>query len=192
LSRASRSRPRRTLQAQRGAGAGVGQHLAVGRDQGHLPRAQLLAQPLQHQQLGLGRLGQPVGRVAGLADQIGRQGLQRALAQGQAGVQRALHAGVEPGLHAARDELVAHRVDQRPGQHAHQGEDAGQLEQQAAAELALAQPHRQAHRGHQQHHHQQRGHAHVDPEQPDELLLVAQGRWATSDSTKDSTSPCRQ
>ena len=54
---------------------------------------------------------------------------------------------VEPGLDAARDELVAHGVDQHARHHADQREDAGQLEQQPAAELAAPHAQPQAHAG---------------------------------------------
>ena len=138
--------PRRPLRRDRvGPRAGAGQHLAAGAEQHDLARVDLFAHALQRQRPDeLAVVGQPFGRQPRLGHQVGAQRIERAAAERQAGVERAGHLGVEPGLDAARDELHRHRVDQHAGHHADEREDAGQLDQQAAAEFAAAQSNRRA------------------------------------------------
>ena len=146
--------------AQRGAAAGGQQRLAVAVDDRHLLRRELLAQALQRQRGGAAgpafdqrlrgaagaALGQLLGRPAGALRQFVDQRIERAAAEVEAGVERALHLHVEPALDAARDELVADRVDEQARQHADQREDRRQLEQQPAAELAPPYANDQPHR----------------------------------------------
>ena len=102
-------------------------------------RRQLLAHALERERLGrarrrLGQRARPRARVL-LARSLTSVSSVRA-AEVQAGVERALDLDVEPALDGARDELVAHRVDQHARHDADQREDRRQLEQQPAAELA--------------------------------------------------------
>jgi type IV secretory pathway VirB10-like protein len=119
-----------------------------------------------------GRPGQFFGGQACFVGDIGAQGVQRGATQVQASGQGRFHAHVEPAFDRARDELVRHGVDQQPGQHAHQADDGGQLDQQATAELAAPeaqdQPRRQPENDQQQH----TGHGGVDGQQPAEVQLV--------------------
>jgi len=131
----------------------------------------LLAQALQLQHAG--RVGQAPGSDAGLVGCVARQGVERAAAQVEPGFQGAFDAHVEPGFDAAGDELVGDRVDQQAGHQPHQAEDAGQLEQQAAAELAGPEAQRQSAEGKQDDQPQQRGHGDVGPEEPAEVTLQA-------------------
>jgi hypothetical protein len=170
----AQQRGRRALRRHpAGRGTGHGQDLAVGVEQRHVLRPELLAQALQRQRRRRGaRLAQPLGGQAGLAAEVVDERVERAAAQRDPGVERPLHARIEPDLDAARHELVAGGVDEQARQHAHEGEDARQLEQEPAAELAMPQPHDEAGSRQQDHEHQQRGDGDVEPEQPDEVALV--------------------
>ena len=156
-----------------GAAARRHQHLPAGIDDRNLARRHLFAQALQCQrQAAAAGVRQPLRRQLSLVGDVVAQRVERALAQAQAGVQRTGDAHVEPGLDAARDELVGHRVDHHARQQPHQREDARQLDEQPAAELAALQARGQAHcsRGDDQ---QQQGRdTGVDPEQPLEVALV--------------------
>ena len=171
--------------AHHGAGRPVGQHggshhaarrhdhLPGGRQQRHALRRKLLAQALQRQQLEpVGIFGRVFGGQAGLGGDVVDQQLQRGAAEVEAGFERALDLDIEPALDRARDELVGHAIDQRPRQHADEGEDGRQLEQQLAAELAVAHAPRQVGQGDQDHQPEGGGHADVDPQQPLVVPLV--------------------
>jgi hypothetical protein len=162
---------------RRGAAAGRKQHLAVGVDDGHVLRRELLAQALEGERLHFEvRLGHTFARRsaahAGLGRQVADLRVEGGAAEVQAGVERARDLHVEPAFDAARDELVAHGVDQHAGDHADQREDGRELEQQPAAELAALHADQEAHRGDADHQHQEAGHRGVDPEQPGVVALV--------------------
>ncbi len=171
--RLAHHRGRRAVGHETDAAAGRHQGLAGGADDGDVLRRELFAQALQRQRLRGARgfaeflRGQP-----GAPGQFVDQRVERAAAQIEAGIECGLHLHVEPALDAARHELVAHQVDQHTRHHAHQRKDRGQLEQQAAAELAAPNPQRKAHGRHADHQHQQGRDGDVDPEQPDVVPLV--------------------
>ncbi len=171
--RLAQQRRARPVGRDHGAAAGGGeQDLPAAADQHHLLRRQLLAHALQRQRRRrAARFGQAVGGGAGLAAEVGDQRVERAAAEVDAGVERVLHPRVEPDLDAARHELHAHGVDQHARHHADQRKDAGQLDQQQAAELALPRADRQPQRRQQDHQHQQRGHGDVQPQQRFDVAL---------------------
>ena len=107
-----------------------------------------------------------------LVAEVADDRVDRAAAEVEAGVERAFDLDVEPALDRARDELVAHRVDQHAGQDADQGEDRRQLEQQAAAEAAARDAPEQAHGGDDDDRDERARQRDVDPEQPDVVALV--------------------
>ena len=171
--RLAQQRRRRPVGGEAGRAADAEQRLAGAADDRHLARRQLLAQPLQRHRLHVGlRIGQPLGGQPGLRRQIGDLRVERAAAEIEAGVERALDLDVEPALDAARDELVGDGVDQQPRHHADEGEGGDQPQQQPAAEAATPQPHHQPHGGHHDGQRQQAGDDRVDPEQPDIVLFV--------------------
>ena len=159
--------------AAAGAAAGTDEQLAAAADERQLGHAALLAQPLEpERRRRRAAVADALGGQPRLARKVGHQGVEGALAQRQAGIQRLRQPHVEPGLDAARHELVGHSVDREARQQPDQREDAGQLDQQPAAELAAAQPQHQAHRGKADHQREQRGDGDVGPEQPDEAALA--------------------
>ena len=171
LAQQLRCRPRRRDRAR--LRARLRQHLAAGAEQHHVARIDLLAHALQRERPDrlARRLRQALRRQLGVGHQIGAQGLERAAAQRQTGIERAGHLRIEPGLDAARHELHGHGVDQHAGDHAHHRKDASELDQQLAAELAAAQPQPQACGCDRDHQQQRRRDHEVDPEQPDEVAL---------------------
>mmetsp|Transcript_53686 Transcript_53686/g.126315 ORF Transcript_53686/g.126315 Transcript_53686/m.126315 type:complete len:732 (-) Transcript_53686:1050-3245(-) len=149
-----------------GVAAALQQDLAIATHQRDGAHAELVAQPLQRQQLRGAGIGELFSGVAGAVAEIGHHRVQRAAPEVEAGLQRTGQLDVEPGLDAAVHELVGHRIDHQPRHHADEGKDAGQLEQQPAAEAAAPHPQHQAHRGHQNDQGQHRRDRDIDPEQP--------------------------
>ena len=81
-----------------------------------------------HRRIGEDRLqahvfGQMQSRRTRLVGQIQAQGVQGGPAQVEAGVERAFHLHIKPGLNGARDELVGHRVDQQAWDKTHHHEN---------------------------------------------------------------------
>jgi hypothetical protein len=166
-----RRRPLRRHHA--GAGAHRDLHLAGCAHQCRVARAEVVAGFFQRRGVEAGtEVAQALGGAGCLFAGIGRQAIQRLAAQAQAGAERGFHPRIEPGFDVARDELVAHRVDDDARHHRHQREHAHQLEQQPAAELAPPQPDRQPRTGDHDHQRQQHRHAHVEPVHPHPPPLV--------------------
>ena len=178
IARGAQQQRRRPLGHQAaGRAAGRRDDLPTGADDRHVLRRQLLAKPLERERLHVdaavgAALAEALGCEARLRGEVVDLRVECCAAEVQAGIERALDLHVEPAFDAACDELEAHRVDQHAGNHADQREDRRELEQQAAAELAVPHPQQQARRGRADHQHEERGDRHVDPEQPDVVALV--------------------
>ncbi len=113
--RRAQLRARRPFGREMRRAARGGQHLAAGPEQRSPPgprAARACRSSAMGRTVGAASLSRSAAEP-GLGGEVVDLRVQRAAAEAQAGLERAFHLQVEPGLDAARHELVRHRVDQQ-------------------------------------------------------------------------------